>query len=258
VELPGHNWYNASRGPMAKFFVRDPETSDSPKSLFVHGLMVDANSKLGLVAKDGIILQEWVELSQCDGASETVPEGFWRTLVADRWPHGSPAPLRYSRAFLYYLRLSPTGNTNTNRLMAESEIEPSPAVNFVQRVHSVKWNRKLLVAETRKYEGLVPVAAEVGDFSCILTDAVFLFYYNLRGTQMEMHIFSWSEKVMCMGPWRGKPWLLDIMKSNLSLDVIEIFVDFWILRNLPNTIMSSHVPEVTVILLYTTTKSIQV
>jgi hypothetical protein len=43
---------------------------------------------------------------------------------------------------------------------------------------------------------------------------------------MEMHTFSWSEKVTCMGSWRGKPWVPDIMKRNLSLDEIEIFVGF--------------------------------
>jgi hypothetical protein len=43
---------------------------------------------------------------------------------------------------------------------------------------------------------------------------------------MEVHIFSWSQKVMCMGSWRGKPWLPYIMKRNLNSDEIEIFVGF--------------------------------
>jgi hypothetical protein len=168
VGLSGHSWYNASRGTAADFYVRWPEVFDKPKSLFVHGLSIDTIAKIGPRAEDGILLQEWLQLGRCDAASETVPEEFWRTLVADRAPHGSPAPSWYGRAFLYCLHLSPTGNINTNRIITESEAEPSLVIDFLQRVQSVIWNRRFLVSGTKRYMGLAPVTAEIGDLICVL------------------------------------------------------------------------------------------
>jgi hypothetical protein len=112
-------------------------------------------------------LQEWVELDQCGVASETVPEGFgpWSQIVG----HGSPAHSWYSKALLYCLRFSPTGNinTNTNRLIAGSEFELSLVIDFVQQVQRVNWNGKFFVSETKKHRGMASMTAEVGDFICI-------------------------------------------------------------------------------------------
>jgi hypothetical protein len=83
-------------------------------------------------------------------------------------PNGSVAPSWYSRAFLYCLRLSPTGNINTNRLIDESEAEPSLIIDFLQRVQSVIWNRKFFVSRHSGWIGLAPMASRVGDEICIL------------------------------------------------------------------------------------------
>ncbi|KAE9379705.1 hypothetical protein N431DRAFT_398153 [Stipitochalara longipes BDJ] len=169
VGAPGHSYYNACGAfVFPTFYVQDIIHLHKAKSLFVRGFIVDTIVELGPRAEDGIILQEWLELGHYDSSSGTVPEDFWRTIVADRGPNGSEAPSWYSRAFLYCLRLSPTGNINTNKLIAQSEAEQSLVIEFLQRVQSVIWNRKFLVSETKSYLGLAPMAAQVGDIICIL------------------------------------------------------------------------------------------
>ena len=166
VGLPDNNCYNASRGKVADFrFGAQP--SDSPKSLFARGLRVDTISKLGPRASEGIILYEWRELGSCV-VGQQVPDSFWKTLVADRGPDGSHAPSWYARAFLYCLHHNPTGDINTNRLIHECEADSSLVVDFLQRVQSVIWNRKLLVSKDKGWIGLAPMAAEVGDVICVL------------------------------------------------------------------------------------------
>jgi hypothetical protein len=166
VGLPGQSYYNASRGTVAYFRVGLNPSYYNAKSLFVPGFRIDTISKLGPRAEDGIILHEWLELG--DVVGETVPEAFWRTLVADRSPNGSVAPSWYNRAFLYCLGLSPTGNINTNRLIDESEAEPSLTIDFLQRAQSVIWNRKFLVSKKNDWIGLAPMASQVGDEIFIL------------------------------------------------------------------------------------------
>ena len=169
VGFPDHNYYNASRGTVAKFLI-ESQPFGKGKSLFARGIHIDTISKLGPRASEGIILYEWLELGGCVTVSETVPppENFWRTLVADRSPNGSNAPSWYTRAFLYCLHLTPTGDINTNRLITECEAESSLVVAFLQRIQSVIWNRKFLVSKTNGWLGLAPMAAQVEDIICIL------------------------------------------------------------------------------------------
>ncbi|KAG0650483.1 Heterokaryon incompatibility protein [Hyphodiscus hymeniophilus] len=187
VGLPDHTYYHASRGTLAKFRVVPWAPNDEgdsvrtmfdeqdrypgeAKSLIVRGRYIDTISKLGPRASEGIILYEWLELGGCTAGGETVPENFWRTLVADRGPNGSNVPSWYRRAFLYCLtHLTPTGDINTNRLIAESEMdESSLVVDFLQRIQSVIWNRKFLVSKSNNWLGLAPMAAQPEDLICIL------------------------------------------------------------------------------------------
>ncbi len=168
--LPGQNYYNASGRTVAIFYTGDCQSPNAPRSLFVRGHRVDTISKIGPRAEQGIILQEWLELGQCDPILDEVPEAFWVTLVAGRGPKGSTLPSWYNRAFKYCLLLSPTGNINTNRIIDEIEAEGqgSLVIDFLRRVQSVIWNRKFFVSSNNTYIGLVPPAAQVGDLICIL------------------------------------------------------------------------------------------
>jgi hypothetical protein len=173
VGLPDHNDYHASRGTKAKYKVKDQASvaNDKSKLLCVHGMQVDAISKLGPRASEGIILYEWLALAGCvrQGNQFNVPEEFWRTLVADRGPNGTITPSWYARAFRYCLQhLTPTGDINTNRLISLQEDESSLGVSFLNRVQSVIWNRKFLVSKENGWFGLGPMATVETDIICVL------------------------------------------------------------------------------------------
>jgi hypothetical protein len=170
VGLPGHSYYNASRGTIATFRT-GLQSSDAGKSLFVRGCRIDTIAKLAPRASEGIIFYEWLELGGCLPVNDTKPpsENFWRTLVADRGPDGSNVPLWYVRAFVQCLHnLTLTGDINTNRLIFQWEEETSLVVAFLRRVQSVIWNRKFLVTKTNDWIGLAPTNAHVEDIICIL------------------------------------------------------------------------------------------
>jgi hypothetical protein len=171
VGLPDHNNYHASRGTVAKFTVSPLQSAGLSRSLNVRGFRLDTISKLAPRASEGIILYEWLVLGGCkkEGLHHTVPDAFWRTLVADRGPHGTMPPSWYARAFDYcLLHLTQMGDINTNRLLHECEADSSLVVGFLQRVQSVIWNRKFLVTKTNKWIGLAPMAAEVEDVVVVL------------------------------------------------------------------------------------------
>jgi hypothetical protein len=168
VGLPDHNNYHASRGTLAQI---DAPISASTLTLTVTGFRLDIIATLAPRASEGIILYEWLSLGGCKKNSRhqiTVPDAFWRTLVADRGPMGTMPPSWYSRAFDYCLLHSNMGDINTNRLLQDCEADSSLVVGFLQRVQSIIWNRKFLVSETYKWIGLAPTAAEEKDVLVIL------------------------------------------------------------------------------------------
>ncbi|KAJ5040591.1 uncharacterized protein L3040_006243 [Drepanopeziza brunnea f. sp. 'multigermtubi'] len=171
VGIPDHHCYNATKNTTASFRISSSSPS-APRSLFVRGHRLDAIARLGPRASEGIILYEWLQLGHCTISDEidTVPEPFWRTLVADRGPLGTNAPSWYHRAFLYCLAEStPNGDINTNRLIAACEAGSSSlVVDFLQRVQAVIWNRKFLVSRERGWIGLAPMAAVEGDAVVVL------------------------------------------------------------------------------------------
>lgn len=169
VGLPGHNYYNASKGKEAKFHFGMKDY------LFTNGLHIDTISKLGFRALEGIVLDEWLTLGRFPTVDITVINDFWRTLVADRGPNGSVPPSWYSRAFDYcYHNLTSAGDINTMKLMKESEptednkIGSSLVVKFLERVQSIIWNRRFLVTKDYEWIGLAPMTAKVNDLVCIL------------------------------------------------------------------------------------------
>jgi hypothetical protein len=101
-----------------------------------------------------------------DGGEELPPESLWRTLVADRGPNGSYAPVFYRRACQYAFKQSGVASAiNTEQLL--DSISLSMVKEFLQRVQEVVWNRQLIKTK-RGYLGLAPEAAEKGDLVCIL------------------------------------------------------------------------------------------
>lgn len=173
VGLPDYNNYHASRGTTPTYQIKSQSSfaNNRSKILCVNGIRVDTIARLGPRASEGIILYEWLQLGGCvrTGANYTVPEAFWRTLVADRGPNGTMPPSWYARVFDYcLLHLTDIGDINTNRIIHEHEKDSSLVVSFLERVQSVIWNRKLLVSEKNRWLGLVPMATLETDIICIL------------------------------------------------------------------------------------------
>jgi hypothetical protein len=175
VGLPNHKYYLASRYNASKGIQAEYETYHNPNSLplLVRGLRLDTISKLAPRASEAIITKEWLELGGC-GITQAightaVPDSFWRTLVANRGPNGSSTPSWYKRAFLYCLQhLTPSGDLNTDRIIAEFATGSSFIVDFLHKVQSVIRNRKLLLSRDKQWIGLAPMVAEVGDVISIL------------------------------------------------------------------------------------------
>ncbi|KAG4427563.1 hypothetical protein IFR05_016954 [Cadophora sp. M221] len=171
VGNPNRRWYNAAKNTKANFKITFPTSPDKRKLLVVTGFRLDIISKLGPRASEGIILHEWLQMGGCITSKEvdTVPDAFWRTLVADRGPNGSNAPSWYRRAFLYCLAEStPTGDINTSRLIETGEVGSNLVIDFLERVQSIIWNRKLIVSQKSNLIGLAPPAAQENDIICVL------------------------------------------------------------------------------------------
>ena len=150
VGNPIHRWYNAAKNTKATFKIKSRPSPDTRKSLVVTGFRLDTIAQLAPRASEGIILYEWLQMGGCITSKEfdIVPDAFWRTLVADRGPTSSHAPSWYRRAFLYCLAEStPTGDVDTSRLIETGDAGSNLVIEFLERVQSVIWNRKLLVSQ---------------------------------------------------------------------------------------------------------------
>jgi hypothetical protein len=140
----------------------------SPQSLFVYGFVLDTIDKLQAPATEGNVPAEWLGLAKWDPSKGgQPPESFWRTLVADRDDKGHNPPSYYRRACEHaFAQRVMGGNLNTERLMSSESSEIM--TNYLRRVQSVIWNRRLMRTSRGQRLGLVPNDAEKGDKVCIL------------------------------------------------------------------------------------------
>lgn len=201
---PGKEAYKASLNLPASW--EFPDVLSSPKSLLhVEGFVLTTISETRTEALGGNIPLKWLQFAGWDrrgeepkmdmapeqypalvaessltknGGDELPPEALWRTLVADRGPNGSNAPVFYRRACQYAFKQSGIASAiNTEQLL--DSISLSMVKEFLQRVQEVVWNRQLIKTEhevdtehqdetERRYLGLAPDAAEKGDLVCIL------------------------------------------------------------------------------------------
>ncbi|OCL04902.1 HET-domain-containing protein, partial [Glonium stellatum] len=171
VGSPGHGprKYNASGKTKIypnKKFIRE-------RTLIVTGFVLDAIAVMKSPADEGIIPSTWLDLVGWAGPPDPVPDRFWRTLVADRGPGGQKYPPAYFPLACKWVfeQRSRRGNVNTNEILTFGRC-PSIITEFLQRVQSVVWGRRLILSEGRRGSkqllALVPVEAEEGDLICIL------------------------------------------------------------------------------------------
>lgn len=90
IEQPGQPTYRASGFQRAGADFRLPKSI--PATMKAKGVIVDGVCKIGGVAIDGLIPSDWLKLGGWKDVHESVPESFWRILVADRGPPGNRPP----------------------------------------------------------------------------------------------------------------------------------------------------------------------
>jgi len=136
---------------------------------FQLGLILKSSGRVsqGVIPKEAFIFGGW----KFDRDEEQVPAQLWRTLVADRGPHGASPPSWYRRACVRCLHYAnSSGDLNIDQFKNFDDT-PNAMVQFLERVQQVVWNRKFFLANGRDRKtlyGLCPPAAEAGDIIAIL------------------------------------------------------------------------------------------
>ncbi|OCK82071.1 HET-domain-containing protein [Lepidopterella palustris CBS 459.81] len=143
------------------------------RTLLVTGFVLDAISVRKGPALEGIIPSSWLDLVGWSGPPDPVPDRFWRTLVADRGPGGHKYPPAYYPLACKWVfeQRSRRGNINTSELLTFGRC-PSIAMEFLRRVQSVVWGRRLILTAGRRGSkqllALAPAEVEEGDLICII------------------------------------------------------------------------------------------
>ncbi|KAI1214586.1 heterokaryon incompatibility protein-domain-containing protein [Annulohypoxylon truncatum] len=154
--------------------------------LFIKGLRIGTVKEFAQRASHAMIFREAFQIAGFDlkrwnGHKEwalgvpRVPEGFWRTIVADRGPNGLNPPSWYPRACMDCLNhLRPGGDLSTKDVIALPNASRIVR-DFLGRVKDVIWERKFarvkLGGPKRDTYGLVPAETREGDLICVLLGA---------------------------------------------------------------------------------------
>ncbi|KAH7071335.1 heterokaryon incompatibility protein-domain-containing protein [Paraphoma chrysanthemicola] len=172
VGRPNRTFYNAAQNSIAvPVFGTTSELGHTilDGTMIVSGFQLGTISELGNRAAAGTLHSEWVDMSGWQPGDKVVPDMLWRTLVADRGPDGTRTPPWYHRACLYWLDAFEGEDVTYDVL--QHKRHPSSAVQYMQRVQTVIWNRKLFVFANRsgvRVFGLAPQEAKLHDSIAIL------------------------------------------------------------------------------------------
>jgi Heterokaryon incompatibility protein (HET) len=159
----------------------DPPTKNLivDRALVTKGFVLDTIEIAGKEATGGIIPSSWLEMVQWENPEDSLPQSFWRTIVADRDLGGQhPPPAYFPLACKWaFSRRTKGFHLNTQQLLNEGRC-PKEALRFIRRVQAVVWDRKL--AKTKGTEmpdgteiappllALVPTETTKGDLICVL------------------------------------------------------------------------------------------
>lgn len=179
VGQPNRNFYAAAGNSIASPIfgtVSESGKRELDGSMTVSGVEVGEISQLSASSQDGNLQAKWIEMlgwpsdsNDEDATWDTVPDHMWRTLVADRGPGGTSAPLWYHQACRHWLLEHGLEDDISTSLIRDRH-HPSMALEYIQRVRSVIWNRCLFRTTDlrgRKLFGLGPSGAENGDKVCV-------------------------------------------------------------------------------------------
>lgn len=167
VGQPENKTYTASgRYPPEWTFSKDPNI----RSLTVKGFLLDVVAKRKETALSGSIPKKWHEFAGWKHGQDPPPDQFWRTIVADRGPDGRVCPGHYIRACQEaFQEKAEGGDLNTGRII--DRLNSTIMNEFLRRVESVVWGRRLIRTEAHYLFGLAPsdpIDTKKGDLICIL------------------------------------------------------------------------------------------
>ncbi|KAK0130271.1 hypothetical protein ONS96_000794 [Cadophora gregata f. sp. sojae] len=182
VGIPGQGRYHASGNTRAEVqFVThnsDSQLNTDPgfEILFIKGFRI---ATVGLITgrlMGGIIPRELRStfVDECSKGSKWTLQGFtdqlWRTMIADRGAEGNEAPFWFKNAFH---TCWPDGNYDLDTKVAINSKDASRSmIEFLDRVQSVTWNRKVFLTRSKlkgmQRLGLAPPNTQEGDTVCIL------------------------------------------------------------------------------------------
>jgi hypothetical protein len=172
VGYGNRRFYDAAKGSRAVAVFGRASSSGDLKldgSMIVNGFIVNPVQDLGFRATGGTIYREWIEKFGWQQGDSFVQDHIWRTLVADRGPGGMPVPMWYNQACRYWLDFADDGDVTSD--MIRDTQHPSMAIEYIQRVRNVIWNRTLIITTDHtggSVFGLGPQDTKVDDYVCIL------------------------------------------------------------------------------------------
>jgi hypothetical protein len=155
--------YNASRRYPASWRFG---AGTQNKSLFVDGCILDSIKYRRATAYHGDIPSEWEMLGDWAQGKDPLPERFWRTLVANRGQNASNPPLYFEKACQYVL--AQEKSIYGEYLTGVLDHHPRYVAEFLHRVRSIIWMRRMIWTEQEHLLGLAPDEAQEGDLICII------------------------------------------------------------------------------------------
>lgn len=130
--------------------------------MFVEGFILDEIQDVDPPASAGVIPEAWLKRGKAHSARD--PDTFWKTLVADRSPHGNALPY-YKNAIEAALKDADGRSFNTGSKISTRTSEIVTVT--LQQVQATVWER-CLFETSRQHLGLGPSKTQAGDLVCIL------------------------------------------------------------------------------------------
>ena len=135
-------------------------------SLSATGFILDAVGRKGSSATRAVIPADWMKLGDWEDLMDLPSDPFWRVLVGNRGQNHRTAPGYYRHIFQYLMQQrSGAGRIielNTEDLINNGGL-PLIANEFLKRVRSVIWSRRLIETSKKGILGLGPKGTKKGD-----------------------------------------------------------------------------------------------
>lgn len=160
----GQRIYNAARSVSSSIQFGSER---NPKTLSIDGFELDHIGSKTLPAQQGNIPATWTDFAEWKEVSSLPPNHFWRTLVADRGPDGLIPPSYYQLACQHAFDQRTVGGDLVIGDLLRAGM-PMIVSEFLERVQSVIFQRRLFRSKDHGLLGLAPSSARKKDLICIL------------------------------------------------------------------------------------------